>query len=301
MAEDNAPTLFGTAVSEGGAIASHIAQAEEEIYLTSTARTGRQGWVGRGDKLRLVSALAILAVIAIWYLVTALNIFSPVVLPTPLAVLQDFQTGWTQGFANKTLFADIEISFIRVAEAFLLAVVIGVPVGLIMAQSDIIFHIIDPFIEFLRPVPPLAYIPLLVVWMGIGELPKVTLIFLGTAPVMIISTIAGVRNTPIQRIRVAQCLGANRFQQFIYTIFPSSLPEIFTGMRIGIGGAWSCLVAAEMIAADIGLGWLVQYAGEQIQVGYIFVGIIIIGILGYGMELVIRLLERGIVPWKGHA
>jgi ABC-type nitrate/sulfonate/bicarbonate transport system permease component len=304
MAEDNAPTLFGAAVSEGGAIASQIAQAENEIYLTSTARrswTGRQGWFGRGDKLRLVSALAILAVIGVWYLVTALHMVSPVVLPTPLAVLQDFQLGWTQGFASKTLFADIEISFVRVAEAFVLAVVIGVPIGLIMAQSDVIFHIIDPFIEFLRPVPPLAYIPLLVVWMGIGEAPKVMLIFLGTAPVMIISTIAGVRNTPIQRIRVAQCLGANRFQQFIYTIFPSSLPEIFTGMRIGIGGAWSCLVAAEMIAADIGLGWLVQYAGEQIQVGYIFVGIIIIGILGYGMELVIRLLERGIVPWKGHA
>ena len=170
-----------------------------------------------------------------------------------------------------------------------------------MAQNDFIFHIIDPFIEFLRPVPPLAYIPLLVVWLGIGEVPKVTLIFLGTAPIMVISTIAGVRNTPIQRIRVAQCLGANRFQQFVYTIFPSSLPEIFTGMRIGIAGAWGCLVAAEMLAADVGLGWLVQYAGEQIQVGYIFVGIIIIGILGYAMELAIRLLERNIVPWKGHA
>jgi NitT/TauT family transport system permease protein/taurine transport system permease protein len=250
---------------------------------------------------RLTSVLVILIAVILWQLLTTLHLVSPIALPTPLSVLQNFQTAVTQGFASKTLADDIVSSFLRVTVAFLAAVMIGVPVWLLMAQNDIVFQIIDPFIEFLRPVPPLAYIPLLVVWMGIGELPKIVLIFLGTAPVMIISTIAGVRNTPLQRIRVAQCLGANRFQLFFYAILPSALPEIFTGMRIGIGGAWSCLVAAEMIAADVGLGWLVQYAGEQIQVGYILVGIIIIGILGYLMELAIRMLEKIIVPWKGHA
>src|ERR1700753_851104 len=135
MAEENAPTLFGAVVSERDSIASHIAQTEEVFYLTGASK---RRWVGRGDKLRLVSALAILAVIAVWYVVTALHMVSPVVLPTPLAVLQDFQIGWSQGFASKTLFADIEISFVRVAEAFVLAVVIGVPIGLIMAQSDVI-------------------------------------------------------------------------------------------------------------------------------------------------------------------
>jgi NitT/TauT family transport system permease protein/taurine transport system permease protein len=169
-----------------------------------------------------------------------------------------------------------------------------------MARSDIIFNIIDPFMQFIRPVPPLAYIPLLVVWMGIGELPKVVLILVGTLPIIIISTASGVRNTPIGRIRVAQCLGASPLQLFFYTILPSALPEIFTGMRVGIGIAWSCLVAAELIAADAGLGWLVQYAGQQLQVGFIFVGIIAIGLLGYAMELVIRLLEKLAVPWKGH-
>lgn len=301
MAENSNPLQLRAsddALPERNGTASHLSQNEEVLLLTGTS--GR-GWSGKGGLLRLISVLAILVAVILWYLVTALHLVSPLTLPTPLSVLQDFQTGLTSGFASKTLYSDVAASFMRVTEAFVLAVVVGVPVGLVMAQNDFIFHIIDPFIEFLRPVPPLAYIPLLVVWLGIGEVPKVTLIFLGTAPVMIISTIAGVRNTPIQRIRVAQCLGANRFQQFVYAIFPSSLPEIFTGMRIGIGGAWGCLVAAEMLAADVGLGWLVQYAGEQIQVGYIFVGIIIIGILGYAMELIIRLLERAIVPWKGHA
>ena len=251
-------------------------------------------------KWSAVSVLVIAIAVVLWQSLTMLHVVTPVALPTPLSVVHNFLTALTQGFASKTLSEDIWTSFWRVTVAFLAAVVIGVPVGLLMAQNDVIFQIIDPFIEFLRPVPPLAYIPLLVVWMGIGELPKIVLIFLGTAPVMIISTIAGVRNTPSQRIRVAQCLGANRFQLFFYTILPSALPEIFTGMRIGIGGAWSCLVAAEMIAADAGLGWLVQYAGEQIQVGFIIVGIIIIGVLGYLMELVIRMLERVVVPWKGH-
>jgi ABC-type nitrate/sulfonate/bicarbonate transport system permease component len=94
-------------------------------------------------------------------------------------------------------------------------------------------------------------------------------------------------------------LGGNPLQLFRYTILPSALPEVFTGMRVGIGVAWTCLVAAELIAADVGLGWLVQDAGQELQVGMIFVGIIAIGLIGYTMELVIRALERLIVPWKG--
>jgi NitT/TauT family transport system permease protein/taurine transport system permease protein len=215
--------------------------------------------------------------------------------------LQNLQTLVTVGLAQQTLFDDVWISIARVGVGFLAAVVIGVPVGILMGWNDVIFEIIDPFIQFIRPVPPLAYIPLLVVWLGIGEVPKVVLILIGTLPVILISTVSGVRSTPIQRIRVAQCLGANQFQLFFYTVLPSALPEIFTGMRVGIGVAWSCLVAAELIAASAGLGWLVEYAGQNLQVGVIFVGIIVIGLSGYLMELIIRAVERVAVPWKGHA
>jgi NitT/TauT family transport system permease protein/taurine transport system permease protein len=229
------------------------------------------------------------------------QLVSPLYLPTPISVLQNFQTLVTVGLAQKTLVDDIWISVARVGVGFLAAVVIGVPVGILMGWNDVTFKIIDPFIQFIRPVPPLAYIPLLVVWLGIGEVPKVVLILIGTLPVIIISTVSGVRGTPIQRIRVAQCLGANPLQLFFYTVLPSALPEIFTGMRVGIGVAWSCLVAAELIAADAGLGWLVEYAGQNLQVGIIFVGIIAIGLSGYLMELVIRALESLAVPWKGRA
>jgi NitT/TauT family transport system permease protein/taurine transport system permease protein len=229
------------------------------------------------------------------------QLVSPLYLPTPVSVLQNLQTLVTVGLAQKTLFDDVWISVARIGVGFLAAVAIGVPVGILMGWNDVIFKVIDPFIQFIRPVPPLAYIPLLVVWLGIGEVPKVVLILIGTLPVIIISTVSGVRGTPIQRIRVAQCLGANPLQLFFHTILPSALPEIFTGMRVGIGVAWSCLVAAELIAADAGLGWLVEYAGQNLQVGIIFVGIIAIGLSGYLMELIIRALESLAVPWKGRA
>ena len=169
-----------------------------------------------------------------------------------------------------------------------------------MARSKILFRVIDPFLQFIRPVPPLAYIPLLIVWFGIGELPKILLILLGTLPVIIIGTISGARGTPPLRLAVARMLGATESQIFRHVILPSALPEIFTASRVGIGVAWTCLVAAELIAADRGLGWLVQYAGEALQVSVVVAGIIMIGVLGYAMELIIRRVERKLVPWRGH-
>lgn len=249
---------------------------------------------------RLISLFVILAGIGIWECLTAWHVFQPLYLPSPLMVIQNGQTLVTVGFSGQTLFASIWISTLRIAGGFLLAVLIGVPIGLLMARNEVIYQIIDPFLQFIRPVPPLAYIPLLVLWFGIGEIPKVLLILLGTVPVIIISTISGVRGTPVQRIRVAQSLGATRLQLFRYAILPSALPEIFTGMRVGIGVAWTCLVAAELTGADAGLGWLVQIAGQDLQVGMVFVGIIAIGILGYLMEFLIRGIERLVVPWKGH-
>lgn len=276
--------------------------------LDATSKTTRSEkspprvrWIGESRGInKFLSTLVIIAGVVVWQLLATFHVFSPIVLPAPLSVLQDLQTLLTNGFVGKTLFDDIWASALRIIAGFVAAVIIGVPIGILMARSNTIFQIIDPFLQFIRPVPPLAYIPLLVVWLGINELPKIVLILIGTLPIIIISTLSGVRSTPIQRIRVAQCLGATPLQLFRHTILPSALPEIFTGMRVGIGIAWSCLVAAELIAADVGLGWLVQYAGQQLQVGVIFVGIITIGILGYAMELLIRGLETLAVPWKGH-
>jgi ABC-type nitrate/sulfonate/bicarbonate transport system permease component len=126
------------------------------------------------------------------------------------------------------------------------------------------------------------------------------LILVGTIPVIIIGTMSGVKSTPALRIAVARTLGATNAQIFRRIVLPSALPEIFTAMRVGIGVAWTCLVAAELIAASSGLGWLVQFAGQALQVGVVIVGIVIIGVIGYAMELAIRKAEQWIVPWRGH-
>ncbi len=249
---------------------------------------------------RYATVSVLIAAVIVWQIVCDFHLFPPIALPSPVSVLNALILLLAHGYGGHSLFDDIWISSLRIAIGFVGAVVIGVPVGLLMARIDIIFRTIDPFLQFIRPVPPLAYIPLLVVWFGIGELPKIVLILIGTIPVIIIGTISGVKGTPPLRLSVARTLGASESQIFRHVILPSSLPEIFTAMRIGIGVAWTCLVAAELIAADQGLGWLVQYAGQALQVAIVIVGIIVIGVLGYAMELLIRVFERRVVPWRGH-
>jgi ABC-type nitrate/sulfonate/bicarbonate transport system permease component len=247
-----------------------------------------------------LTCVVLIIAVLLWQAVSMAGVFPAFALPSPVAVWQAFVDIARNGYGGQTLVADILISCFRIVIGFVGAVAIGVPVGLMMSRSKIIFDIIDPLLQFIRPVPPLAYIPLLVVWFGIGELPKAILILVGTIPVIIIGTMSGVKSTPPLRIAVARTLGATNAQIFRRIVLPSAMPEIFTSMRVGIGVAWTCLVAAELIAASSGLGWLVQFAGQALQVAVVIVGIVIIGVIGYGMELVIRKLESWIVPWRGH-
>lgn len=240
-------------------------------------------------------------IIIIWAVVAALGIFPASYVPSPLRVAQDVGILTTQGFAGVSLLTDILASMGRISAGFAAAIVVGIPIGFWMATSEVVFAAIDPILQFLRPIPPLAYIPIMVIWFGIGEASKIILIFFCTIPIIIISAMSGVRGTQETRLRVAQCFGASRWQVFRYVILPSALPEIFTGMRVGVGVAWTCLVAAEMIASQSGLGAMIHTAGNEIRTGVVFVGIVFIGLIGYAMELVIRLIERRVIPWKGKA
>lgn len=263
----------------------------------ASARLPRRGagvWGHRG-----LYAVVLVAGVGLWQLLTAYQVFPAVALPSPADVYHAFIATATNGYLGKTLQQDLYASVYRVAVGFLGAVVGGVIFGLLMARFRVVNQIIDPYLQFGRPIPPLAYIPLFVVWFGIGELPKILLILVGTLPIIIINTIAGVRNIPVERYEVAQCLGANTRQIFFRVILRSALPEIFTGMRVGIGIAWSTLVAAELIASNVGLGWLVEQAANQLQIAIVIAGIIVIGALGYAMELCIRLAEKLVVPWRG--
>ena len=251
---------------------------------------------------RAASTLVVLGVaVALWWVLCVTQVFPQYALPSPRQVWDAFVALQRHGFGGKTLAADLTASLYRIAVGFLLAAAIGIPLGIAMGRSRLLFQAIDPLVEFFRPVPPLAYIPLLVVWFGIDETPKIVLIAAGTAPIIIINSMSGVRSIPPVRLRVAECLGATRSQMFLRVVLPSALPEIFTGLRVANGVAWTCLVAAELIAANSGLGWLVQSAGQALRVPTVIVGIVLIGVFGYATEVLVRVLEKLLVPWKGKA
>jgi taurine transport system permease protein len=174
-----------------------------------------------------------------------------------------------------------------------------VPVGIGMGLRPVLRGIFDPIIEAYRPIPPLAYLPLVVIWFGIGEGAKVLLIYLAIVPAVALSTAAGVRGVPVERINAARTLGATRLQVLRHVVLPNALPEILVGTRIGLSVGWSTLVAAELVAATRGLGFMIQTASNFLVTDVVIVGILSIAIIAFAIEFAMRLLERRLTPWKG--
>jgi taurine transport system permease protein len=159
--------------------------------------------------------------------------------------------------------------------------------------------ILDVPIEFYWPLPPLAYLPLMIIWLGIGETSKVTLLVLAMFAPICLSAQAGVRSLPIERVNAALSLGASRLQLFRDIVFPTALPEILTGIRIALGVGWSTLVAAELIASNQGIGYVIMSASHFLATDVVFVGILIIAACAFVFGLAVRFLEVLLVPWKG--
>ncbi|MDF3855911.1 ABC transporter permease subunit [Paracoccus sp. P2] len=247
----------------------------------------------------LISLATAVALIALWFLVTGMGWVRPLFLPSPAAVWGKFVLAATEGVSNSTLAQHTLASLGRVLGAFFLALAIAVPVGILMGVNRVIRGLLDPVIEFYRPLPPLAYLPLIIIWLGIGEFPKVFLIFLAIFAPMAIAARAGVRSVSIEQIHAAYAMGASKLQVIFHVILKAALPEIFTGMRIGIGVGWTTLVAAEMVAAHRGLGFMVLNSAEYLASDAVIMGIIVIGILAFAFDLLIRRIERALIPWKG--
>ncbi|ROP50045.1 taurine transport system permease protein [Enterobacter sp. BIGb0383] len=242
----------------------------------------------------------LLVLLAIWWAVAALQVVSPLFLPPPGQVLQKLLlVASPQGFMDATLWQHLAASLSRILVALLAAVALGVPVGIAMGLSPTVRGILDPLIELYRPVPPLAYLPLMVIWFGIGETSKILLIYLAIFAPVAMSALAGVKSAQQVRIRAAQSLGASRVQVLWWVILPGALPEILTGVRIGLGVGWSTLVAAELIAATRGLGFMVQSAGEFLATDVVLAGIAVIAVIAFALELGLRALQRRLTPWHG--
>ena len=261
-------------------------------------RTSKLRWPLSRHLTLSLTTLAVL--LAIWWAVAALALISPLFLPSPVQVLNKLLTiASPQGFMDATLWQHLAASLGRILVALLAATLVGIPVGIAMGLSPTVRGILDPIIELYRPVPPLAYLPLMVIWFGIGETSKILLIYLAIFAPVAMSALAGVKSAQQVRIRAAQSLGASRAQVLWLVILPGALPEILTGLRIGLGVGWSTLVAAELIAATRGLGFMVQSAGEFLATDVVLAGIAVIAIIAFGLELGLRALQRRLTPWHG--
>lgn len=247
-----------------------------------------------------LSLLSVAVLLLLWWGVTALGLIAPLFLPPPQQVLHKLLViAGPQGFMDATLWQHLGASLTRMLVALFFAALIGIPVGIAMGLSPAVRGLLDPLIELYRPVPPLAYLPLMVIWFGIGETSKILLIYLAIFAPVTLSTLAGVKNTQQVRIRAAQALGATRGQLLRFVILPGALPEILTGLRIGLGVGWSTLVAAELIAATRGLGFMVQSAGEFLATDVVLAGIAEIALIAFSLELGLRALQRRLTPWNG--
>ncbi|CAG4885763.1 ABC transporter permease subunit [Paraburkholderia gardini] len=248
-----------------------------------------------------ISLATVGVLIAAWAVVTRLQLVSPVFMPSPLAVARKFIAVSVDGSSNATLLQHTLASLWRVFAALALAIVTAVPLGVLTGLNRTARAIADPLIEFYRPVPPLAYLPLIVIWCGIGEPSKILLIWLAIFAPLTIATQQGVRRVKASRLRGAQALGATRWQLVRYIIVPSAAPDVLTGIRISLGIGWSVLVAAELIAATRGLGFMIQSAAQFLETDVVVMGIVVIALIAAAFEWGLRRLQKALVPWEGHA
>jgi taurine transport system permease protein len=246
-----------------------------------------------------ISAVTLLLLLAAWIAATRYHLTSPLFLPSPTEVATQTLAIASDGYANGTLLDHILASLGRISVALAFGIGLGVPVGLLMGLNRWARGILSVPIDIYWGLPPLAYLPLLIIWLGIGESSKILLLSLAAFAPICFAAQAGVRSVPQERINAARSLGANAWQIFSTIVLPSALPEILTGVRIAIGATLSTLVAAELIAAQSGVGYMIMSAANFLATDVVFVGLIIIAIFACAFTMAMRFLERRLVPWKG--
>ncbi|MBG7068107.1 ABC transporter permease subunit [Pseudomonas aeruginosa] len=250
-----------------------------------------------GDRRRWAAGASVLALALLWWAATRFGWVDVLFLPAPEQLFEALQRLWQEGYLDASLLQHVGTSLLRVLLALGAAVLTAIPLGVLMGLNPLAGAALDPLVEFYRPIPPLAYLPLIVIWFGIGELSKVLLIYLALCAPLLIATAAGVRRVDRSRVQAVRCLGASRWQVVRYVILPSALPEVLTGLRIALGVGWSTLVAAELIAANRGLGFMVQSAAQFLATDVVVVGILLIAAIALAFELGLRWVQRRFAAW----
>jgi ABC-type nitrate/sulfonate/bicarbonate transport system permease component len=239
-----------------------------------------------------IGALPLIVLVLVWWLVAKLQIYSSVLLPSPAEVLKVF---FTQG---DDLLRHTVASFLRVVVGVRLAIVTAIPLGLLIGHSAKIDRLLDWTIQIFRSLPPIALIPLAILFFGIGDRPAIILIWIAAFWPLLINTIFGVKNTEKTLLKVARAARAGDRLILLDVLLPSALPFILTGLRLAVAAGWLTVVVAEMIAVRSGLGYLINYAQTVFRPDLVFAGIIIIGAIGLILDQGLRLLRRRMCRWQ---
>jgi taurine transport system permease protein len=245
----------------------------------------------------LLSSLTVVAVLAAWAIVTRIGWANELFLPPPQAVWAAFVKTMTKGYQGATLLQHVGTSLYRILIAFVLACLIGIPLGVLMGVSRSSRALLNPLIEFYRPLPPLGLYTLLVMWLGIGESSKLSLLFLAALPGIVISTIHAVSSIDPVYVRAAQSLGASRRDLLFHVYLPAAGPLILAGMRISLGFTYTVLVAAEIVAASAGIGWMIWDAAKFLLSDVVIMGLIVLGLTGVALDLMMRGIAKLLMPW----
>ncbi len=245
-----------------------------------------------------LTVLSPLLILAVWDLVTRFGLVKPILLPPPMDVLRAFVDMMLHGYAGIGIFYHLGASIARVVVAFVAAGIVGIVLGLARGRYRLVDAALLIPAEVIRPIPPMGLIPLFILWFGIGEVSKVLLIFYYVFLIVMLNTESGVRSCRPDLIRAAQCLGATPLQIFRRVIFPSALPQIMTGLRVGMGSALAILVASELLGGDRGIGFVVLDAANFFRTNQVFVGIILIGLLGLAADRGLNFVARKFVHWE---
>jgi len=259
-------------------------EIKSEPALITGAYQTRIASILRKHKSLGLTILSLVLGFAGWQILSTVFL-SPFLVPPPVKVIKAAIPMILSG----EIFRDVMISLSRVFVGFIGSVT-AILLGVILGRISILHELVDPIVELLRYLSPTAMIPIAVIWFGIGEMSKYFLIFWGTFFIMLVNTTAGVLRTPIARQRAAQCLGASQLDIFAYIVVPSAVPYIITGMRVAMASAFMSIIPAEILAADSGIGYLLQNSSMLLQTDRIFVALLTISVLGFLCDRALRLI-----------
>jgi len=256
---------------------------------------------GRGTRIPDIaySVGAIVVLLLIWIVGWLTGFINPQYFPTPATLWSAWADLVKNGYSGHPLWQHIGISLFRTLVGFAIGVAIGVPVGLLAGYQRQAGAVISPIMAFIRPIPPIAFIPMSVLYFGLGEVGKIVLIMFVSFNYVQANAQAGAANIPIMYLRAAESLGLSRMQTFFRILLPAALPQIFTGLKVALALSWAVVVAAELVGAQMGLGFMISDAAQLFRISVVYIGIILIGIIGLLMNVTLNGIENRIVHWRG--